>query len=194
MPNYTTYDSEALLLHDFRHGVEMALKVIYRQHYHSLWSFANRLVKDEAMVDDIIAESYVKLWHKRLEMDSLKGMIAYLYAIVRNGCISCVNERSRRDRMHKELAYINQLQDVAVTEEIRARLMQTIKIETENLPPQMREVFKLAYLEGLLAPAIAERMSLSVHTVHTHKKLAMKKLRKALEKKGFTRWSYILFL
>ena len=73
------------------------------------------------------------------------------------------------------------------------RLVNTIELEVKQMPSQMQHVFRLAYIDGRLAPSIAEKLNLSVHTVQTHKKLAMKRLRQALAKKGFTKWSYLFF-
>ena len=47
----------------------------------------------------------------------------------------------------------------------------------EGLPPAMRRISKLAYLEGLKNNEIAEQLDISVETVKVQKKRALKQLR-----------------
>ncbi len=178
-------------MEDFRQGNELALKTLLELHFSALISYAGRLSKDEAAAYDIVTESFVKLWDKRAHMESLKGMIAYLYVIIRNGCFVFLQQRDRMAQSHQEASYLEQFQAEADTEETRSRLIQLILLETAAMPPQMQQVFRMAYLESMSAQAIAEALNLSVLTVHTHKKLAMKRLRAALSKKGFSgRWTF----
>jgi RNA polymerase sigma-70 factor (ECF subfamily) len=60
---------------------------------------------------------------------------------------------------------------------IRAELMQDIYAEIEKLPEKRRQVFKLAYVEGLKNDEIAAQMNISVHTVKEHKGKALQFLR-----------------
>ena len=193
MPANIKYNSPEALLHDFRSGDEAALKAIYDLHYHSLFSYAFRITREENVTEDILAESFFKLWQKRQNMESIKGMIAYLYAIIRNQCLVHLQKIAKRDSVYSELQYLDQSGNEEDSEELRTYLLQLIDLEVKQMPGQMQQVFRLAYIEGSLAPAIAEKLALSVHTVQTHKKLAMKRLRQALAKKGFTQWSYLIF-
>jgi len=47
----------------------------------------------------------------------------------------------------------------------------------EGLPPAMRRISKLAYLEGLKNNEIAAQLDISVETVKVQKKRALKQLR-----------------
>lgn len=189
-----TYHSPDALVSDFRNGRELALDVVYEFHSRAILHFAIRIVQDETIADEIVAESFLRLWTNRNKVETMKGLIGYLYAIARNLCYQYQNQEKKRRDVLDEFSYIENQAADPVCEEMRSRLMQAIYLETQQMPEQMKKVFTLAYLEGMLAPAIAQELAVSVNTVQTHKKAALKRMRAALAKKGFTKWSYLLQL
>lgn len=194
MRNELPYNSPEVLVSDFRNGRELALDAVYEFHSRAILHFAIRIVQDETIADEIVAESFLRLWTNRNKVETMNGLIGYLYAIARNLCYQYQNEEKKRRDVLDEFSYIENQPADPVCEEMRSRLMQAIYLETQQMPEQMKKVFTLAYLEGMLAPAIAQELSVSVNTVQTHKKAALKRMRAALAKKGFTKWSYLLQL
>jgi RNA polymerase sigma factor (sigma-70 family) len=193
-----TYQDPDLLLADFRNGKEAALDFIFNHHYPSLHAFTMRLVNDEDLANDVVVESFMKLWKKRTLFTDIRGLVGYMYAIIRNTAYAELNAANKYKKKTSELAYLSdKFEDWATkmeTEEIRAKLLQLVWHDMKEMPPKMKEVFRLAYLEGKLAPEIAKILNVSVNTVKTHKKIAMKKVRDSLRKKGYTNWMIILEL
>jgi len=68
--------------------------------------------------------------------------------------------------------------------EQQAELLQRIYEEIEKLPKKCRQVFKLAYLDGLSNEEIAELLHINYQSVKNQKVRALKILRLALNK-GF---------
>ncbi|ULQ52162.1 RNA polymerase sigma factor [Flavihumibacter fluvii] len=180
------------LLFDFRQGDDNALKIIFNLHYHALLSFANRLIKDDIIADDIIMISFMKLWNKRSVIESIPGLIAYLYTIVRNEAKKHLANAARIEKLQEEANYLSRIEESIDAFEIKAKLFQLILMEAEALPAQMKRVFKMAYIDEMVAPAIADKLHLSVHTVQDQKKKAKQKIRAALAKKGWEKWSFML--
>lgn len=193
-----TYNDPDVLLTDFQNGKEAALEYVYCHHHPSLLAYTMRLLNDEDEANDVINESFVKLWEKRKLFNSIKGLVGYLYAIIRNTAYAAMREAKKYNQHKTDFVYLSdkfdELEHMLDTEEIRAKLMQLIYQDIQEMPPQMKAVFQLAYLEGKLAPEIANILSVSVNTVQTHKKAGMKKIRLSLRKKGFTNWMIILEL
>ena len=71
-------------------------------------------------------------------------------------------------------AFEENLQEKA---EIHAEKMKKVLDAMEKLPLKCRQVFKMAYFEGLKNKEIANSLDISENTVKTHKKLALKQLR-----------------
>jgi RNA polymerase sigma-70 factor (family 1) len=187
----TRYQNEFRLLEDFRSDHTMALQAIYDIHYHAIWQFANRYLKDDAETDDIIAESFVKIWQKRREFDSLKGIAYYLYTITRNACIGHLKKARTKERLQREIAYLwSSEEDPAAIESIKNDLIQLSLLEAQHLPEKMREVFQLLYMEGFSAAEVADNLDLSTHTVWAQKRNAVKRVRAGLLKKGLISWIF----
>src|SRR5687767_5022335 len=74
------------IIEDFKKGSTRALNYIYNLFYNPLCYFAGQLVsKEEA--EDIVTDTFVKLWLKHEDFHSLQGIKAFLYIAVRNSCL-----------------------------------------------------------------------------------------------------------
>lgn len=177
--------SEVELIAMFRRGERMALKHLYGLHYKTLCIFAARLVMERPQAEDIVADSYVKLWMLRMNFDTLTNIRAFLYITVRNACFNYLRHAKRITAAQKEMLYLLQNESEQLQfHEIEASLLDKIYGEIESLPKQCQQVFKLFYLERLSTSEIAERMRLSRNTVQNHKIRAVKLLRTALLKRN----------
>ena len=189
-----TYSCPAILLSDFQSGKELALDAIYTLHSPAIYHFVHRIVQDDAVTDEIVAESFFRLWNQRHKIETIEGLVGYLYAIARNLSYAYRNEEKKRQAALATFAYIESQQPDSETEEMRSRLLQAVYLEAQQMPTQMKNVFLLAYIEGLQVPEIAKQLAVSVNTVKTHKKAALKRVRASLAKKGIRKWSYLLQL
>lgn len=176
---------EGELVARFRNGDRMALKQLYGLHYKTLCVFAANLVQDRPQAEDIVADSFVKLYTLRTNFDTLTNIRAFLYITVRNACFNYLRQAKRLTAAREELLYLGQNESVQLQfHEIEASLLDKIYGEIETLPKQCKQVFKLFYLERLSTTEIALRMKLSRNTVQNHKLRAMKLLRTALLKRN----------
>ncbi len=176
-PNY--------LLQRFQAGDMDAMETLYSLHYKSVWYFANRLLQDPEQAEDIVTESFVKLWERRLKFDSLKGIAAFLFLVTRNACYGHLKQAKRHAISHKELIYLNPpAEDIIHTELVRGETLRQVLLEAESLPPKMKKVFKLLFEEGLSLEETARELGLSIHTVIAQRANAIGKLKTRLAGKG----------
>ena len=107
MSQSNPYEDESLLLRSFRAGDGNAFKAIYDMHYRPLHHFSKRYVKDPEQAEDIIADAFIVLWQKRAEFQTLKGLTAFLYTIIRNASLNHIkNTRRRTEASNGELTYL----------------------------------------------------------------------------------------
>ena len=122
-----------------------------------------------------------------MDFDNLKSLLAFLYVIARNASLDLVAQTKRRKLSHQQISYLAEKKEDSIHNTlVRAELLQLILLEAESLPPRLKEVFKLIYLEGLTLPETAERLGVSFNTVKTQKATAVKKMRDAFNKKGIS--------
>jgi RNA polymerase sigma-70 factor (ECF subfamily) len=167
------------LINEFQKGDPHAFTYFFQLHYRPLCYFASQLVGNQQDAEDIVKDTYVKLWQKHPDFATPQNIKAFLYITTRNACLNFLRHVQVKESSRKELLYLEEEkgQELIVNQMIRAELMQEIYTEIEKLPEKRRMVFKLAYLEGLKNDEIADQMHISIHTVKEHKGKALQFLR-----------------
>lgn len=163
----------------FQQGDSQAFTYFFQLHYRPLCYFAAQMVGDHQDAEDIVKDTYVKLWQKHDSFATSQNIKAFLYITTRNACLNFLRHLQVREASRKELMFLEEIkgQDLVLNRMIKAELMQEIYCEIEKLPEKRRMVFKMAYLEGLKNDEIAEQMNISIHTVKEHKGKALQFLR-----------------
>jgi RNA polymerase sigma-70 factor (family 1) len=162
----------------FRKGGPDALQSLLKLFYSPLCLFAERLLTDSAAAEDIVGESFIKLWNKHTDFESLQNIKAFMYITVRNACLNYLKQAKRESLSKKQLAYITgEKEEFVLNEMIRAEVLKEIMQEISNLPEQCRKVLKMGYLEGLKNQEIADLLNISVHTVKNQKARAIQLLK-----------------
>jgi RNA polymerase sigma-70 factor, ECF subfamily len=164
-----------------RTGDENAFEQLFRAHYPALCGFANKLLGDSDMAEEIVQNIYVQLWEKRDSIGIASSPKSYLFSACRNACLNHLNHLKVRNRFAGEVQALplEQAADAAASlelQELNLRLHTTI----DQLPERCREVFVLSRFEGLKYDEIAERLAISPRTVEAQIGKALKFLRDRL--------------
>lgn len=153
---------------ELRNSNEEAFSELFRETYNPMLRYAVRFVIDEESARDILQEVYVKLWHKRFELDEEKSLKAFLYRMVRNKCFNFLRDNSREVIGIEEHEPVDHKEDHSTdnseVENLKTQLNQWI----EELPNRQREAFELSRFEGLDHTEIAGIMECSPRTVNNH--------------------------
>lgn len=188
----TLHQLDNSIITEFQEGKEFALNQVYQSLYRPLCYFADKLVENKEQAEDIVTESFMKVWEKRRDFDSLPKIKAFLYISVRNACLNYLKHAKTQLRSYKEIKYLGQNEESVINEAIETEVLNAIFEEIERLPAQCKEIFKLLFFKGMSTAAIAEQMNLSVQTVRNQKSKALDMLRMALLKRNIP-LSVILF-
>jgi RNA polymerase sigma-70 factor (family 1) len=167
----------------FRQGDIKAFDAIYHHFYQPIFSFCKYMVTVEE-AEDILAETFFKLWKLHHSWDSIINIKAFLYMAARNACFDLMKSKKTREEKLGEIALIMEReQELVLQSEMESELISRVKREIESLPEKCKEVFTLSYFEGYKNPEIAEKLSISDQTVKNLKAAALKAIRTALLKK-----------
>jgi RNA polymerase sigma-70 factor (family 1) len=152
-----------------------AFEAIYKKYFTSLFYFAKRYVKDEDAAEDIVTEAFMKLWDRPESFEDLKKLQNFLFLITRNACINHLPIEHRKSE--REIKYTVLATSDPEQEELTALIYQHICTEVEKMPGQLRQIFKLSYVEGLSNEEIAEKLGIIYSTVSNHKNRLLNLLR-----------------
>lgn len=169
----------------FKRGEHAAFDYLFKLHYRALVYYGSQLVGDEQEAEDVVVETFVKLLRKRADFDNLQDIRSFLFTSVRNACYDYLRYMQRHETSHQELIYLTGKEEITDDlEMIKAKVLQEIYNEIENLPTQCQKVFKYVFLHGLTTEQIAAEMNISPQTVLNQKTRALNLLRLSLLKKN----------
>ena len=176
----TYYYMNDVLLQQLADGQSSAFTTIYNDYYPELYFLSKHLIGDDA--PDVLADVFIRLWTQRKLFESKAHLLAYLRVMTRNACFDHLKKQHRDVQQLQELLHISdqEHEDRHFHEIMESRVFTLIRNEIEELPPHMREVFKLAYIDGLKNAEIASLLQMKDAAVRVRKAEALKILRSSL--------------
>ena len=69
----------------------------FRELYLPLGMFALRIVEDSEAAEDLVAESFTKVWQRISESFEIENFKAYMYTAVRNECLNYLKNKKETD-------------------------------------------------------------------------------------------------
>ncbi|MFN0276843.1 MAG: RNA polymerase sigma factor [Chitinophagales bacterium] len=171
--------SEETLVQGLQQKSAQALSVLYERYSAALFGIISRIVNDDHIAEDVLQESFVKIWHNADSYDMNKGrLFTWMLNICRNSAIDKM--RSKGIKSRKRTAG-----EESIDFQAEVNLYQDIKPETigikdlvNSLKPEWKEVLDLVYFNGYTHQEVSEELDLPLGTVKTRIRNAILYLRK----------------
>jgi RNA polymerase sigma-70 factor (family 1) len=177
--------NNSLYIDDFRSGKEEGFNYFFNACYKPLYFFASRYVKDVHAAEDIITESFIKLWDKREIFETEAGVKGYLYKSVYNACLRWLEQEQRKTIHTKSYAkQINTTEQPYLNDIIKAETINNLHKAITHLPSQCRTVFTKLFIEGKSVSETAQEMNLTISTIKNQKARGIKLLKPLLSPAG----------
>lgn len=178
--DYTEDDKELLIR--LAEDNQCAFSIIYIRYHAILYTFILRYVKNPHTAEEILQQIFVKLWELRKAIYIHTTLKSYLYAMGRNTVLNYIRN-SQRAMLHnyKIAQIIPDSEDESARFSSDPTIIDYLEKAIRQLPLQQRTVITMRR-EGLKAKEIADKMSISIHTVNTHYRDGIKTLRALLSR------------
>lgn len=156
-----------------------AFEELFNRYYNSLVLFAMKYVKLQEIAEDIVQDLFVIVWERDTVFLSFSGLSSFLYNSVRNNCLDHLKHKDVEKR------YVNYLEtsvenDDGLDDKVMKEELYRMLIETVNeLPNRCRKIFE-SHMKGKTNEEIARDLGLSILTVKTQKKRAVRYLKERL--------------
>jgi RNA polymerase sigma factor (sigma-70 family) len=162
---------------------EKSLELLIRNYLNSVYNFVLGYVNNPQDAEDIVQETFVRVWRNLKKFDSNKGNFkTWLFSIAKNATIDFL-------RTKKKLMSFSEITDLIVDptspllELVEQQgTAQKIKIAMTDLSDKYRQVFSFHHEQGFTFRQIAESLGESVNTVKSRYRRALILLRKFLSK------------
>ncbi len=175
-------------------GNRDAFEKLYKTFYKEVYSIARYALGNDTKAEDVLQETFLKVYYKLPELKSPEAFSSWLYRITQNEC-----RMSMRKRDEKLLFYDTQSEDFSKVVDIEPEVpdfdfetaedRHLVRKEVENLPIQYRTVIVYFYYLNLSVKGIAELLSCRESTVKnrlfTGRAMLKKSLLLAQEKLGY---------
>lgn len=180
--------SDAELMTRVAERDKRALEILYDRYAPSALGLALKMLGDRNLAEEMVQEAFWRVWRRSSTFVAGRGEFgAWLFGIVHNLAIDELRRRRARPATRSaddEDEGLSELPDRAIDVAETAFLTvtgQQVRAAMNGLPDSQRHVIELAYFEGLTHQEIAARLNEPVGTIHTRARLALQKLRQALQ-------------
>jgi RNA polymerase sigma-70 factor (ECF subfamily) len=175
-------DGKALLLQliaEVASGNKSAFARLYGLTHAKLLGVALRILRDRALAEDVLQESYLKIWRHAASYDpAIASPMTWMATIIRHGAIDVVRKRQLEAfGCDDEISGLVSNDPDPVDEMHLARLRPKALAAFARLPEDKRRLIMLAYLRDRSRQELSARLGIPANTVKTHLRRALLELR-----------------
>jgi RNA polymerase sigma-70 factor (ECF subfamily) len=158
------------------------IESLFQRYYKQLCLFANNILHDEALAEDIVQSFFAGLCEGRNALpEDESARKGYLFIAVRNNCLKQIRSEKVKskyfDQLDKDMIEEQTIMDAMIQAEVINQLMEAIN----ELPQGCKQVLHMAIFEKRSNDEIATNLTISINTVKSQKKRAIQLLRTRLD-------------
>jgi RNA polymerase sigma factor (sigma-70 family) len=170
---------EEELVSALRNREKIAMEALYDMYSASLFGVISRIVSETETAEDILQETFVKIWHSFSGYNAEKGrLFTWMVNIARNLAIDKLRSKDYKNQ--------NKNQDidntVAIIDEQRNSVYKPellgVKELVETLKPEQKAILDLVYFKGYTHVEAADELGVPLGTIKTRLRMAVQQLRK----------------
>lgn len=176
-------DSEQDLLQRVSLGDERAFRTLFHAHHVRLAAYVLKLTRSRELTEEIVQETFIKVWAKRASLPEISDFGSYLFIIARNHGYNVLRDLARNASLHTSLdaEQISHHHEDPFEQPDPERFFVLLERAVSLLPPQQQRAYLLSRQEGMRHEQIAELMQLSRETVKRHISLSISSISKYLK-------------
>ena len=155
---------------------DKAISLLYDNYGETLYGVAYKVVKDDELAQDVLQESFIKIWKKADTYDASKAkLFTWLFRITRNTAIDKL--RSINNKADKEVQMdVSDVYKVGV-ESIKPEHLD-IQENLDKIEPKYREVLEALFFEGMTQQEASEELDIPLGTIKSRLKIGLRELGK----------------
>lgn len=163
---------------------EDSYKKLFYHFYPVLLSFCTAILNNREDAEEVVSEVMLKVWTMGDNLARIDNLTVYLFTAARNKAYDVLRKKKRAiptisisDTVQEAIVDKNSPEHVYTRGELEEFIGRTI----HALPTQSQLVFRLVKEQGLPYKQVTEVLGISINTAETHMRLALKKIRTALD-------------
>ena len=170
---------EQELVAGLKAGNKESIERLYKMYSSSLLGVISRLIKFDEIAEDVLQETFLKIWKSIGQYDMSKGrLFTWMSRLAKNTAIDQLRSRgqlnSNRNENFEDLGYELDCKHQSIYNP------ETIGVKKllSQLTPAQKEIIDLIYFQGYTHLEVSEELNIPIGTVKTRIRLSMLTLRK----------------
>ncbi|TKC13309.1 RNA polymerase sigma-70 factor [Pedobacter polaris] len=157
---------------------DQSFEHLFKAHYKALHAYANMILKDLDLAEEIVQNMFLRFWEKRDLLNVETSIKAYLYKSIYNDSLNYLkHEKVKVKYQDFTKNTTSELSESAAAKIELTELQFNLRIALNELPEQCRTIFQMSRFEELKYREIAEQLGISIKTVENQMGKALKILR-----------------
>jgi len=188
-----TRDDDAVLVESVARGDARALEQIYERHSRGVYSLAVRLLTDTTAAEEVVQETFLKLWRHPNAYQPARGrLLPWLLGVAHHQAVDMLRRRQLEQRHRAAtngdgtpagMENLGLASAEADPQQGAASFDQRDAIgrALADLPVEQRLPLELAYYRGMTQFEVATLLAVPLGTIKTRMRLGLQQLRKVPE-------------
>jgi RNA polymerase sigma-70 factor (ECF subfamily) len=154
-------------------------EALYDMYSASLFGIISRVINDTAVAEDVLQETFVKIWNSFSSYSTEKGrLFTWMVNIARNLAIDKLRSKdfknqSKNQELENNVTFIDEQRSTVYKPELLG-----IKELVATLKPDQQSILDLVYFKGYTHVEAAEELNIPLGTIKTRLRMAIQELRK----------------
>ncbi|MEO3403078.1 sigma-70 family RNA polymerase sigma factor [Mucilaginibacter sp. CAU 1740] len=171
--------SEEELVLSLQHREKIAVEALYDMYSASLFGVISRIINDTAIAEDVLQETFVKIWHSFSSYSTEKGrLFTWMVNIARNLAIDKIRSKdfknqNKNQEIENNVTFIDEQRNTVYKPELMG-----VKELVQTLKPEQQLIIDLVYFKGYTHVEAAEELGIPLGTIKTRLRMAIQDLRK----------------
>jgi len=168
--------SDETLVARIARGDTIAMRALFLRHQMRVYRFALRIVREEALAEDVLSEVFLDVWRQAGEFESRAAVSTWLLAVARNKALSLLRRR-RELELGSDIAVsvVDPADDPERTLQ-KKNSGQVLRQCLAMLSPEHQQIIDLVYYHGCSVREVAHILGVREPTVKTRMFYARKRL------------------
>ena len=171
--------SEEELVAALRNREKIAVEALHDMYSASLYGVISRIVIDTATAEDVLQDTFVKIWNSFTSYSADKGrLFTWMVNIARNLAIDKIRSKdfknqNKNQELENNVTFIDEQRNTVYKPELLG-----IKDLVETLKPEQKSILDLVYFKGYTHVEAADELGVPLGTIKTRLRMAIVQLRK----------------
>lgn len=155
---------------------DKAISLLYEHYGDTLYGVAFKVVRDEELAQDVLQESFVKIWKKSDSYDATKAkLFTWLFRITRNTAIDKL--RSINTKTEREIQIdVSNVYNVGI-QSTRPELLD-IRENLDKIDDKYQIVLDALFFQGMTQQEASEELDIPLGTIKSRLKIGLRELKK----------------